>query len=60
MRLDASAAAEIGEFQSAPLTGVRGDVLRSRAPVSAEAFQSAPLTGVRGDIRRRQASYRDE
>ena len=37
-------------FQSAPLTGVRGDLNRTYSPYSLTEFQSAPLTGVRGDV----------
>ena len=36
-------------FQSAPLTGVRGDWLTTSQLVVGWWFQSAPLTGVRGD-----------
>ena len=36
-------------FQSAPLTGARGDPAKYQARELAEMFQSAPLTGARGD-----------
>ena len=36
-------------FQSAPLTGARGDHGKSRAANLPSEFQSAPLTGARGD-----------
>ena len=39
----------IAEFQSAPLTDVRGDDCRSASSTNALWFQSAPLTDVRGD-----------
>ena len=38
-------------FQSAPLTGARGDVPPSTRISAYGLFQSAPLTGARGDSR---------
>ena len=40
----------IWAFQSAPLTGVRGDSLPCACVWELRLFQSAPLTGVRGDV----------
>ena len=37
-------------FQSAPLTGARGDGCCKQRPARPRGFQSAPLTGARGDI----------
>ena len=37
------------EFQSAPLTDVRGDATADQIRGLADEFQSAPLTDVRGD-----------
>ena len=37
------------QFQSAPLTDVRGDDGKTFANISSVMFQSAPLTDVRGD-----------
>ena len=39
------------EFQSAPLTDVRGDSRKEQRNGSQDRFQSAPLTDVRGDAR---------
>ena len=36
-------------FQSAPLTGARGDISIDNAVAAGAQFQSAPLTGARGD-----------
>ena len=36
-------------FQSAPLTGARGDPITVSQVRSIHVFQSAPLTGARGD-----------
>ena len=39
----------IAKFQSAPLTGARGDLQQKSLRVTSPVFQSAPLTGARGD-----------
>ena len=44
-----STAAKSAEFQSAPLTDVRGDMNTASDDVERRKFQSAPLTDVRGD-----------
>ena len=38
------------EFQSAPLTKARGDVVRNVCVAELLLFQSAPLTKARGDV----------
>ena len=47
------------EFQSAPLTDVRGDKRPSEARARGFKFQSAPLTDVRGDLTESQKSCVD-
>ena len=40
----------IPKFQSAPLTGARGDTISGAGTGATATFQSAPLTGARGDV----------
>ena len=50
-----AASALLGEFQSTPLTEVRGDLFDAFPEARVYGFQSTPLTEVRGDSDRRSS-----